>query len=49
MKCLSLYNGISCGRVALERAGIEITRYVSYEINEFANQISKKIILTMNI
>lgn len=42
MKCLSLYNGISCGRVALERAGIEITRYVSYEINEFANQISKK-------
>lgn len=42
MNCLSLYNGISCGRVALERAGIKMNRYVSYEINEFANQISKK-------
>ena len=42
MNCLSLYNGISCGRIALERAGIKITRNVSYEINEFANQISKR-------
>lgn len=41
MKILSLYNGISCGRVAFERAGIKVDRYISYEIDEYANQISK--------
>lgn len=33
VKVLSPFNGISCGRVALERAGIEVERYVSYEID----------------
>ena len=27
MKILSLFDGISCGRVALERAGIPIEKY----------------------
>lgn len=39
---LSLFDGISCGMVALERAGISIERYVAYEINKYAIQISKK-------
>ena len=38
---LSLFNGISCGRVALERAGIPVERYVSYEIEEAANAVAK--------
>lgn len=42
MRILSLFNGISCGRLALERAGISIDRYVSYEIDSYANQIAKK-------
>lgn len=46
---LSLFDGISCGMVALERAGISIERYVAYEIDKYAIQISKKIILILNI
>lgn len=42
IKVLSPFNGISCGRVALERAGIEVERYVSYEIDEKANFVAKK-------
>ena len=30
---LSLFDGISCGMVALERAGIEVDKYIAYEIN----------------
>lgn len=36
MKVLSLFDGISCGMVALERAGIPVERYVAYEIDENA-------------
>lgn len=42
MKILSLYDGISCGRVALERAGIKEDRYVAFENDKYAIQISKK-------
>lgn len=42
MKVLSLFDGISCGMVALERAGIHIEKYVAYEIEENAIAISKK-------
>lgn len=41
MKILSLFDGISCGRLALERAGIPVERYVAYEIDENAIKISK--------
>ena len=34
MKVLSLFDGISCGMVPLERAGIPVERYVAYEIDE---------------
>lgn len=34
MKVLSLFDGISCGMVALERAGIPVERYVAYEFDE---------------
>ena len=42
MKVLSLFDGISCGMVALERAGVTVDRYVAYEIDKYAIQISKK-------
>ena len=42
MKVLSVFDGISCGRVALERAGIPVDRYVAYEIEPNAIKISKK-------
>lgn len=42
MNVLSLFDGISCGRVALERAGIIVDRYVSSEIEPNAIKISNK-------
>lgn len=41
IKVLSLFDGISCGRVALERAGIEIETYYASEIDESAISISR--------
>lgn len=41
MKILSLFDGISCGMVALERAGMPVERYVAYEIDKYAIQVSK--------
>ena len=41
MKVLSLFDGISCGMVALERAGVTVDRYVAYEIDENAINVSK--------
>lgn len=42
MKVLSLFDGISCGMVALEGAGVPVEKYVAYEIDKYAIQISKK-------
>lgn len=39
---LSLFDGISCGMVALERAGIEVDKYIAYETEHNAIEISKK-------
>lgn len=41
MNVLSLFDGISCGRLALERAGILVERYVAYEIEPNAIKVSK--------
>lgn len=39
---MSLFDGISCGMVALQRAGISVERYAAYEIEKNAIKISKK-------
>lgn len=39
---LSCFDGISCGRVALERAGIKVDKYFASEINKYAISISQK-------
>ena len=41
MNVLSLFDGISCGRIALERAGIKVEEYISYEIDKNAIKISQ--------
>lgn len=38
---LSLFDGISCGKLALERAGIKVDKYYASEIDQFAMQVSK--------
>ena len=42
MKVLSLFDGIACGRVALERAGIPVEEYHAFEIDKYAIQIAQK-------
>jgi len=42
MKVLSLFDGISCGKVAFERAGITVDEYFASEIEPNAIKISKK-------
>lgn len=42
MKILSLFDGISCARVALERVGIPVEAYYASEIDKYAMQISNK-------
>lgn len=39
---LSLFDGISCGYLALQRAGIEIDTYYASEIEDYAIKVSKK-------
>lgn len=39
---LSLFDGMSCGRIALERAGIKVDKYYASEIDKAAIAISKK-------
>lgn len=38
---LSLFDGISCGQVALERAGIAVDNYFASEIDKYAIQVTK--------
>jgi DNA (cytosine-5)-methyltransferase 3A len=42
MNVLSLFDGMSCGRIALERAGIPVTNYYASEIDKYAIQVAKK-------
>lgn len=42
MKVTSLFDGISCGRVALERVGIEVEDYFASEIDKYAIQVSNQ-------
>lgn len=41
MNVLSLFDGMSCGRIALERAGIPLTQYLASEIDTHAIKVSK--------
>ena len=39
---MSLFDGISCGQVALERAGFEVDKYYASEICGYSMEIAKK-------
>lgn len=42
MNILSLFDGISCARVALERAGIPVDAYYASEVDKYAIVVSEK-------
>lgn len=41
MKVLSLFDSISCGRLALERANLAVENYDAFEIDKYAVAVSK--------
>lgn len=42
MNVLSLFDGMSCGRIALNQLGIKVDTYYACEIDKFAMQVSNK-------
>jgi len=38
---LSLFDGMSCGQIALEKAGIEVDKYYAAEIDKYAIKVAK--------
>jgi len=42
MNVLSLFDGMSCGQIALERAGLEVDNYFASEIDKYAISIAQK-------
>jgi len=42
MKVLSLFDGMSCGQIALNRLGIEVDTYYASEIDKYAMEITQK-------
>ena len=41
MKILSLFDGMACGALAMRAAGIEIDKYIAYEIDKYAIQTAQ--------
>ena len=42
MNVLSLFDGMSCGQLALKKAGIKVDNYYSSEIDKYAIQVTQK-------
>jgi site-specific DNA-cytosine methylase len=42
MNILSLFDGIRCAKVALDRAGIEVKNYYACEIDKHATAVSER-------
>lgn len=42
MNILSCFDGMSCGHIALERAGIEVDNYYASEIDKYAIKVTQK-------
>ena len=42
MNVLSLFDGMSCGQLALERANVSVDNYFACEIDKYAMQIANK-------
>ena len=42
MNVLSLFDGMSCGQIALDKLGIKVDRYYASEIDKYAIQVAQK-------
>ena len=42
MNVLSLFDGMSCGQIALNKLGIKVDNYFASEIDKYAMQITQK-------
>ena len=42
MKVLSLFDGMSCGQIALNKLGVSVEDYFASEVDKYAIQIAKK-------
>lgn len=42
MNVLSLFDGMSCGRIALERADVKVDNYFASEVDEYAIKVTQK-------
>lgn len=42
LKVVSLFDGISCGRVALERTGLPVAEYLASEIDKYSIGITQR-------
>lgn len=42
MNVLSLFDGMSCGQIALERAGIKVDKYFASEVDKYAMKVTQK-------
>ena len=42
MNVLSLFDGMSCGQLALQRTGVRVSQYFASEVDKYAIQIAKK-------
>lgn len=38
---LSLFDGMSCGQIAFKQLGVEVDRYISYEIDKYAISVTQ--------
>ena len=41
IRTVSLFDGVSCGRLALDRAGIAVSSYEAFEIDKYAKAVSR--------
>jgi len=41
MNILSLFDGMSCGRIAAERAGLQVNKYYASEVDKYAIKVSQ--------
>ena len=42
MKVLSLFDGMSCGQIALNKLGVSVEDYFASEVDKYAIQVTKK-------
>ena len=42
LNVLSLFDGMSCGRIALERKGVKVNKYFASEVDKYAIEVAKR-------